>query len=774
MVPPFPRGSRRRRTGLTLGAALLCALAAFPAVTIGAHARASENEKKVDICHATGSDNNPYVANSPSIENNGDLQGGHLNHPNDIIPPYDYVDSDGSLQTFPGRNWSPENQAIWQNGCRPVVRPEPLIPTLQCVEETDDGLLAHFGYRNPNATAIEPASADNAFSPEPAGRGQPTRFEPGTWVDVFQAEVGGGSLTWTLTGNSVTASDGSPRCPGGSISVVKKLVPGDDDGRFDLRIDGEIAGGAQAVGDQGTTGTIAVPSGRRTISESAAPGTSLADYTISISCVGGSSPVSASGPSIQVPVRRGDAITCTIRNENTSQAKDVAPVLECVVFGDGKPDIAVWGYRNGSGSAVTIPVGASNRFDPAPQGRGQPTTFEEGRHVGAFQTTFDASAGTLTWRLVGKTATASSSSPRCTATLELRKVVVPATDPGVFALKVNDTTLATGGDGTTTGPVVVGTGEGTVSEAAGPGTNLADYDSRVECTRNGTIAVSVPGTKVDGSVAAGDVVICTFTNVRRTGPPPEPPSPPTPPTPPTPPIPPLPPPGPELDLVVNKSASPTTVNVGGRITWTMTVTNNSTVEASDVNGVKVDDPRSFRTKLISLRTSQGTCRPYTCDLGRLEPGATATVVAVTQALQVGVVVNIVRAGSEEHESNYRNNLASALARVIGPLRPPVVLDRCRTLTAEPRALQHGRSSVVRLTARNRLGKPLRGHVVRAQGAGIDATARTDRHGVARFALIPPKVGVVVFSLGGRTSSARRSVCRTLLGVLGAEDTIVTG
>ena len=67
----------------------------------------------------------------------------------------------------------------------------------------------------------------------------------------------------------------------------------------------------------------------------------------------------------------------------------------------------------------------------------------------------------------------------------------------------------------------------------------------------------------------------------------------------------------------------------------MTVTNRSSVAAADVNGVKVDDPRSFRTRLISLHTSQGTCRPYTCDLGRLAPGASATVIAVTEATQVG-------------------------------------------------------------------------------------------------------------------------------------------
>ena len=139
-------------------------------------------------------------------------------------------------------------------------------------------------------------------------------------------------------------------------------------------------------------------------------------------------------------------------------------------------------------------------------------------------------------------------------------------------------------------------------------------------------------------------------------------------------MPPTPPgPPPLLDLVVTKSVEPTTVDLGGRLTWTMTVTNRSAVSAADVNGLKLDDPRSYRTRLISLRASQGTCRPFTCNLGRLAPGASATVVAVTEATQVGVVVDIVRVGSEEIESNYRNNVAGALARVIGPFTPPTLL-----------------------------------------------------------------------------------------------------
>ena len=96
--------------------------------------------EKVRICHATSSESNPYVSNEPAIGNNGDVQGGHLNHTGpvfpaenwgDIIPPYVYVDSDGGEQTFPGYNWSPEGQAVWQNACRPGALP--LVPTLQCV-----------------------------------------------------------------------------------------------------------------------------------------------------------------------------------------------------------------------------------------------------------------------------------------------------------------------------------------------------------------------------------------------------------------------------------------------------------------------------------------------------------------------------------------------------------------------------------------------------------------------------------------------------------------
>ena len=354
--------------------------------------------------------------------------------------------------------------------------------------------------------------------------------------------------------------------------------------------------------------------------------------------------------------------------------------------------------------------------------------------------------------------------------------MVPADDPGRFELRLNGAVVASGGNGATSGPLVVGTGEGTVSETAAAGTSLSDYDSRVQCTRNGTVAISVPGTKVDGAIARGDVVMCTFTNTRKgTSPQPEPPQPEPPqPEPPRPTPPPE--PGQRLDLVVIKTAKPAVVRVGGRITWTMTVTNNSAVTAADVNGIKVDDPRSFRTKLISLTPSQGTCRPFTCDLGRLAPGASATVVAVTEALEVGTVIDVVRVSSEEIESNYRKNVAAALVRVVGPLRVIGVIATCRTLTVAPPVLEARRTSTVRLEARNRLGRPVAGLVVRAAGAGVRERARTDRHGFARMEMTPSRVGLVLFASGGRRAPASRAAptCLTVLGVRRARPTQVTG
>jgi hypothetical protein len=664
----------------------VCALAVFPAAMIGAGLTSAQTDE-VTICHAPPGNPENLQEQTHQVQKDGSLPGGHLQHPDDIIPSYDWIDEHGDKQVFPGKNWTEENDAILQNGCKPVT-------------------------------------------------------------------------------------------PTGTIAVVKSLTP-PGSGKFDLKVGTEPV--ATGVGDGGA-GTIDVTPGTPyTVSEAGAPGTDLDDFSSTPSCTPGDVGTPApDGRSVSdVSVAEGETVTCTFTNTANPppDSESVTPILECVLFKDGQPDVAYWGYDNTNGHDVTFPPGTpENTFTPAPAIRGQPERFLAGHQVGAFTTDFDASSESLVWHLTGnESAAASASSPPCDATIELQKITVPSNDPGVFNLLINNTVVATGGHGTTTGHLQIGTGEGTVRETAGPGTNLADYTSKVECTRNGTVAVSVPGTKVDGAIAAGDTVVCTFTNTRK-GTPPEPPMPlpPTPPDPNPPPVPPTPPgPAPRLDLVVTKSVQPETVVVGGRLTWTMTVTNRSSVAAADVNGLRVNE-RPFRTRLIALRASQGTCRPYTCNLGRLAPGASATVTVVTEATRVGVVVDIVRISSEEIESNYRNNVATAIARVVGRLTPPVGENRCDTLTVAPRVLQNRRSSVVLLTARNRQGRPLPGVHVRMHGPGVDRTVTTDRRGTVRRTVLPTRVGLVFFTGIPRTLTGGGLHCRTLLGVLAAQATPVTG
>ena len=102
-----------------------------------------------------------------------------------------------------------------------------------------------------------------------------------------------------------------PPPPTGTIKVTKKLVPATDSGKFNLLIDGTTK--AANVGDGGTTGTQTVNTGVHTVGESAGTGTSLSNYTSTLSCVdkahGGAPDNDGS-----VQVDAGDAWECVFTN----------------------------------------------------------------------------------------------------------------------------------------------------------------------------------------------------------------------------------------------------------------------------------------------------------------------------------------------------------------------------------------------------------------------------------------------------------------------------
>jgi hypothetical protein len=81
----------------------------------------------------------------------------------------------------------------------------------------------------------------------------------------------------------------------------------------------------------------------------------------------------------------------------------VVPILECVQRNANGTYTARFGYDNSTGAAVTIPVGANNRFTPGNQNRGQTTVFQPGRVTNAFSVTFTRGQGNNlgVWHLRG-------------------------------------------------------------------------------------------------------------------------------------------------------------------------------------------------------------------------------------------------------------------------------------------------------------------------------------------------------------------------------------
>jgi len=126
---------------------------------------------------------------------------------------------------------------------------------------------------------------------------------------------------------------------------------------------------------------------------------------------------------------------------------------------------------------------------------------------------------------------------------------------------------------------------------------------------------------------------------------------------------------PVADLAVTKTSSPTSVPIGGNITYTIKVTNNG---PSPANGVTATDtlPPAIAFVFVSASASQGSCPPpasgkIVCAVGTLASGAsaTATVVITPSAAAMPSITNSVNVTSNQFDPNLSNNSASATTTV---------------------------------------------------------------------------------------------------------------
>jgi hypothetical protein len=102
-----------------------------------------------------------------------------------------------------------------------------------------------------------------------------------------------------------------------------------------------------------------------------------------------------------------------------------------------------------------------------------------------------------------------TSNPTITVTKHL---ISNSSDPAKFNLRIDGVTYAANvGDGGTTGAVTVTTGNHTVSETAGTGANLSNYQARIACS-DGSAAY---GTSLQVTITTGEQLTCTITNTRK-------------------------------------------------------------------------------------------------------------------------------------------------------------------------------------------------------------------------------------------------------------------
>lgn len=121
--------------------------------------------------------------------------------------------------------------------------------------------------------------------------------------------------------------------PVAHLTVVKRLIPSTDPGRFDLLVDGEPQ--IEQVGDGGSTGQLTLGLGTHMVSERVTaaedPTVTLDQYAISTSCVNETTgAVVASGTgsaSVSVTLATAsDDVVCTITNERTAEPPpDITP-----------------------------------------------------------------------------------------------------------------------------------------------------------------------------------------------------------------------------------------------------------------------------------------------------------------------------------------------------------------------------------------------------------------------------------------------------------------
>ena len=280
----------------------------------------------------------------------------------------------------------------------------------------------------------------------------------------------------------------------------------------------QLTGAAGA--DPLTTGTQGVDTGTYYVSETGG----LAGYASGLACTRDGQAFTP-GANGAVAVGADEVIVCTFTNTRDT---GTITVVKDFVGTAGLVDLLVDGSieatdQGDGGSTGAIPVDTGTRT----AGEAAGTGTDLAAYTSTYSCTEDSNtaspitgSGTTTGDIpveAGDAWTCTFTNTRDTGTITVVKDFVGTA--GLVDLLVDGNTEATDqGDGGSTGAIPVDTGTRTASEAAGDGTDLADYSSTYSCTEDSNAASPITGsgtTTGDIPVEAGDAWTCTFTNTQR-------------------------------------------------------------------------------------------------------------------------------------------------------------------------------------------------------------------------------------------------------------------
>jgi len=121
----------------------------------------------------------------------------------------------------------------------------------------------------------------------------------------------------------------------------------------------------------------------------------------------------------------------------------------------------------------------------------------------------------------------------------------------------------------------------------------------------------------------------------------------------------------QADLSITKTDNPDPVLVGQNVTYTLTVTNNGPVDATNV---VVTDNLPAGVSFVSANAGQGTCNEaagvVTCNVGNLASSAQATVTITVTPTAAGTITNNASVSANEGDPVSNNNSASEATTVV--------------------------------------------------------------------------------------------------------------